>query len=53
MNVLEEFQKAIEIEYLKNLEDFKEQMKQPLDERIAKGITMSNLKVEFDLSSIS
>lgn len=48
MNVLEEFQKAIEIEYLKNLEDFKEQMKQPLDERIAKGITMSNLKVEFD-----
>lgn len=48
MNVLDEFQKAIEIEYLKNLEDFKEQMKQPLDERIAKGITMSNLKVEFD-----
>lgn len=48
MNVLDEFQKAIEIEYLKNLEDFKEQMKQPLDERIAKGITMSNLRVEFD-----
>lgn len=48
MNVLDEFQKAIEIEYLKNLEDYKEQMKQPLDERIAKGITMSNLKVEFD-----
>jgi DNA replication ATP-dependent helicase Dna2 len=48
MNVLSEFQKAIEIEHLKNIEDFKEQMKQPLDERIAKGITMSNLKVEFD-----
>jgi DNA replication ATP-dependent helicase Dna2 len=48
MNVLDEFQKAIEIEYLKNLEDFKEQMIQPLDERIAKGISMSNLKVEFD-----
>lgn len=49
MNVLDEFQKAIEIERLKNLEDFEEQMKQPLDERIAKGVTMSNLKVEFDL----
>lgn len=48
MNVLSEFQKAIEIEHLKNIEDFEEQMKQPLDERIAKGITMSNLKVEFD-----
>lgn len=48
MNVLDEFQKAIEIEHIKNLEDFKDQMKQPLDERIAKGITMSNLKVEFD-----
>lgn len=48
MNVLDEFQKAIEIEYRKNLEDFKDQMKLPLDERIAKGITMSNLKVEFD-----
>lgn len=48
MNVLDEFQKAIEIERLKNLEDFEEQMKQPLDERIAKGVTMSNLKVEFD-----
>jgi DNA replication ATP-dependent helicase Dna2 len=48
MNVIDEFQKAIEIERLKNLEDFEEQMKQPLDERIAKGVTMSNLKVEFD-----
>lgn len=48
MEVLNEFQKAIEIERLKNLEDFEEQMQQPLDERIAKGVTMSNLKVEFD-----
>lgn len=48
MEVLKEFQNAIEIERLKNLEDFEEQMKQPLDERIAKGVTMSNLKVEFD-----
>jgi DNA replication ATP-dependent helicase Dna2 len=48
MNVLNEFQNAIEIERLKNLEDFEEQTKQPLDERIAKGVTMSNLKVEFE-----
>lgn len=48
MDVLKEFQAAIEIERLKTLEDFDEQMNQPLDERIAKGVTMSNLKVEFD-----
>jgi DNA replication ATP-dependent helicase Dna2 len=48
MEVLNEFQKAIEIERLKNLEDFEEQMQQPLVERIAKGVTMSNLNVEFD-----
>ena len=48
MDVLKEFQEAIEIERLKNLEDFEEQMNQPLDERVAKGVTMSSLKVEFD-----
>jgi hypothetical protein len=48
MDVLKEFQVAIEIEYKKNLEDFEEQMELPLDERIAKGVTMSNLKIEFD-----
>lgn len=48
MNVLKEFQEAIEIERLKNLEDFEEQMNQPLDERVAQGVTMSNLKVKFD-----
>lgn len=48
MDVLKEFQAAIEIERLKNLEDFEEQMNQPLDERVAKGVTMVNLKVEFD-----
>jgi DNA replication ATP-dependent helicase Dna2 len=48
MNVLKEFQEAIEIEHLKNVKDFEEQMKQPLDERVAKGVTISNLKVEFD-----
>jgi superfamily I DNA and/or RNA helicase len=48
MNVLNEFQKAIEIERLKNLAEYEEQKTIPLDERIAKGITMANLKVEFD-----
>ncbi len=48
MDVLTEFQAAIDIERLKTLEDFDEQMNQPLDERVAKGVTMSNLKVEFD-----
>jgi DNA replication ATP-dependent helicase Dna2 len=48
MNVLTEFQAAIDIERLKTLADFDEQMNQPLDERVAKGVTMSNLKVEFN-----
>ncbi len=48
MDVLKEFLAAIDIERLKTLEDFDEQMNQPLDERVAKGVTMSNLKVEFD-----
>jgi DNA replication ATP-dependent helicase Dna2 len=48
MDVLKEFQDAIEIEFDKNLEDFKEQRKLPLDERVAKGITMTNLRVEMD-----
>jgi DNA replication ATP-dependent helicase Dna2 len=48
MDVLKEFQAAIEIEFRKNREDFDEQMELPLDERVAKGVTMANLKVEFD-----
>lgn len=48
MDVLTEFQAAIEIEYAKNLQDFEEQEKLPLDERVAKGVTMTNLRVEFD-----
>ena len=51
MDVLKEFQAAIEIEHQKNLKDFEEQMKLPLDERIAKGVTMSNLKLEFNFFS--
>jgi hypothetical protein len=37
MDVLKEFQAAIEIEFAKNLKDFEEQQKLPLDERVAKG----------------
>lgn len=48
MDVLKEFQAAIEIEFAKNLEDFKEQQKLPLDERVAKGVTMTNLRVEME-----
>lgn len=48
MDVLTEFQAAIEIEFAKNIEDYKEQQKMPLDERVAKGVTMSNLRVKID-----
>lgn len=48
MDVLKEFQAAIEIEFAKNLEDFKEQQKLHLDERVAKGVTMTNLRVEME-----
>ena len=48
MDVLKEFQAAIEIEFAKNLKDFEEQKKLPLDERVAKGVTMTNLRVEMD-----
>lgn len=48
MDVLKEFQAAIEIEFAKNLKDFKEQQKLPLDERVAKGVTMTNLRVEME-----
>ena len=48
MDVLKEFQAAIEIEFTKNLEDFKEQQKLPIDERVAKGLTMTNLRVEME-----
>ena len=49
MDVLKEFQAAIEIEYNKNIEDFKEQENLPIDERVAKGLLMINLQVEFEL----
>lgn len=48
MDVLQEFQAAIEIEFTKNIEDFEKQNKLPLDERVAKGVTMTNLRIEFE-----
>lgn len=48
MDVLKELQSAIEIEFARNLQDFEEQKKLPIDERVAKGVTMTNLRVEFD-----
>jgi len=48
MDVLNEFQTAIEIEFAKNLDDFNEQQKLPLDEKVAKGVTMTNLRVEME-----
>lgn len=51
MDVLKEFKEAIEIEYNKGIEDLKEQEKMPIDERVAKGVSMSNLKVEFEFEN--
>lgn len=38
---------AIDIEFTKNLQEFEEQQSWPLDERVAKGVTMTNLRVEM------
>lgn len=48
MDVLQEFEAAIKIEFAKNREDFEEQQRLPLDERVAKGVTMTNLRVEME-----
>lgn len=48
MDLLQEFEAAIEIEFAKNLQDFEEQQRLPLDERVAKGVTMTNLQVEME-----
>lgn len=48
MSVINDFKKAIQIQQIKDDESYEEQMKLPLDERVAKGVTMHNLKVVFD-----
>jgi DNA replication ATP-dependent helicase Dna2 len=47
MDVLNEFLGAIQIEYSKNLQDAEEQRNLPLSERVAKGVTMTNLGADF------
>jgi len=48
MNVLKEFREAIALQQEKNDEAYNEQTKLPLDEKVAKGVTMNNFKVIFD-----
>ena len=48
MSVLSEFREAIQIQQQKDDEAYEEQISLPLDERVAKGVTMHNLRVEFD-----
>lgn len=48
MPVLDDFRQAIAMQQLKDDESYEEQMRLPIDERVAKGITMTNLTVDFD-----
>ncbi|VXD19763.1 ATP-binding protein [Marinoscillum sp. 108] len=48
MSVLDDFKQAIVIQQQKDDEAYEEQIALPLDERVAKGVTMTNLKVIFD-----
>ena len=48
MSVLKEFREAIQIQQNKDDEGYEEQISLPLDERVSKGVTMHNLRVEFN-----
>ena len=48
MSVINEFREAIAVQQRKEDEAYEEQIKLPIDERVAKGVTMNNLKVIFD-----
>ena len=48
MSVLNEFREAIAIQQKKDDESYDEQISLPLDERVSKGVTMDNLRVEFE-----
>jgi DNA replication ATP-dependent helicase Dna2 len=48
MSILSEFREALQIQQQKDDEAYEEQISLPLDERVAKGVTMHNLGVEFD-----
>ncbi len=47
MPILNEFLEAIAIQNVKDIEAFAELMDLPLDDRIAKGVTINNVKVVF------
>lgn len=53
MPILEEFRKAIEIHQRKDDESYEEQISLPLQEKIAKGITMTNLRVNFNFYDLA
>ena len=48
MTILDEFRQAVEIQQQKDDEAYEVQIKLPVSERVAKGITMTNLKVSFN-----
>ena len=48
MNLIQEFQSAIEIESKKNLQEYEEQIRLPIAERETKGNAMQNVSVKFD-----
>jgi DNA replication ATP-dependent helicase Dna2 len=48
MSVLEDFKQAIAVQQRKDDEAFDEQMRLHVEERVAKGISMTNLTVEFN-----
>lgn len=48
MSVLSEFIEAIRIQQNKDDESYEEQIQLPVDERVAKGVTMTHLKVVFN-----
>ncbi len=48
MSVLRDFREAIAVQQKKEDEAFDEQMKLSIEERVAKGSTMTNIKVAFD-----
>ena len=52
MEVLREFNQAVELEGQKNAEEYAIVMALPLNERVAKGVTMSNFTLEFDFREL-
>lgn len=53
MEVLKEFKQAIEIESKKNTDEYALVMALPLNEKIAKGVTMSNFTLKFDFRELT